>query len=152
MYIRHIWQYKSYYLLILVICYDIIYKKTARGGSDMKIDRQTIPQTAIAELASRLVQRRLDMGLSQAELARRAGVGKRTLERIESGGDTQLSTLIRLLGALELADRLDLLIPEPSISPMEMLKNQSKPAKKRKRAARAKSAQARKTWKWGDEQ
>ena len=118
----------------------------------MKIDRQTIPQTAIAELASRLVQRRIDMGLSQAELARRAGVGKRTLERIESGGDTQLTTLIRLLRALELADRLDLLIPEPSISPMEMLKNQAKPVKKRKRAPRAKSAKTSKPWKWGDEQ
>ncbi|MBN2293759.1 MAG: helix-turn-helix domain-containing protein [Pirellulales bacterium] len=117
----------------------------------MKIDTRTTPQQALSELAARITQRRIELGLTQAEAAQRAGVGKRTIERIEAGGDTQLSTLIRLLRILDLSDRLDLLIPESTVSPMEMLKRQSA---RPKRAPRKKSTdvkESKKPWTWGDE-
>ena len=91
---------------------------------------------------------RIELGLTQAELADRAGIGKRTIERIEDGCDTQLATLIRLLRVLGLSDRLDQLVPAPTITPMEMLKGQAKPPK---RAKRKRVAESGKSWKWGDD-
>jgi DNA-binding XRE family transcriptional regulator len=115
----------------------------------MNIDKQTTPQAALEELARRITQRRIERGLTQAQAAEQAGVGKRTIERIEGGCDTQLTTLIRLLRILDLSDRLDQLIPESTISPMEILKGRSRPPK---RAKRKQAAKTREPWKWGDEQ
>lgn len=116
----------------------------------MKIEAQTSPKAIITELGARIAHRRIDRGMSQAEMAKQAGVGKRTIERIEAGEDTQLTTLIRLLRLLELTDRLDLLIPEAKITPMERLK-QRHPSP-RQRAASKQKANAQKPWKWGDEE
>lgn len=115
----------------------------------MKIEAQTNPKAIIAELGARIAHRRIALGLSQAEMAEQAGVGKRTVERVEAGEDAQLTTLIRMLRILELTDRLDLLVPEAKMTPIEMLKQQQKPA--RQRAVSKQNAKAKKPWKWGDE-
>ncbi len=115
----------------------------------MKIEKQTTPEAVITELGMRMAQRRVELGMTQAELAEQAGVGKRTVERIESGTDTQFSTLIRLLTALDLNEQLDHLVPEATVSPMEMLERQAKP---RKRATSKRVAKPKRPWKWGDEQ
>ncbi len=115
----------------------------------MNIDKQTTPQAAVEELTGRLARFRIESGITQAELAGQAGVSKRTIERIEDGCDTQLTTLIRLLRVLGLSDRLDQLIPEQTISPMERLQGRTTPPK---RAKRKKTALVDKPWKWGDEQ
>ena len=96
----------------------------------MKIEKQTSPETIVAELGERLSRRRVELGITQAQAADQAGVGKRTIERIEAGYDTQLTTLIRLLRVLDLADHLDQLIPEATPTPMAMLKHQAKPRKR----------------------
>ncbi|MCK5861661.1 MAG: helix-turn-helix domain-containing protein [Candidatus Hydrogenedentes bacterium] len=115
----------------------------------MSIDKQTSPQAVVEELTGRLAGYRMKSGITQEELAGQAGVSKRTIERIESGCDTQLTTLIRLLQVLGLADRLNQLIPELVVSPMDMLQSGNKPPK---RARRKKEAQINNPWKWGDEQ
>jgi transcriptional regulator with XRE-family HTH domain len=115
----------------------------------MKIEKQTAPETIIVELGKRLSHRRIELGMTQAQAADQAGVGKRTIERIEAGHDTQLTTLIRLLRILDLLDHLDQLIPEATASPMERLKGQPKP---RKRATSRRKTQSVKPWKWGDEE
>ena len=115
----------------------------------MNIDKQTTPQAAVEELTRRLAQFRMECGLTQDELAKRAGVSKRTIERIEDGCDTQLTSLVRLLRVLGLADRLDQLIPESTVSPMDMLHGKTEPPK---RVKRKKPAKTNKPWKWGDEQ
>jgi transcriptional regulator with XRE-family HTH domain len=115
----------------------------------MKIENQTTPETIIMELGKRIAKLRIEQGITQAQVAERAGVAKRTIERIEAGGDIQLTTLIRLLRVLDLTNHLNLLIPEAMPSPMEMLKHQAKP---RKRAVTKKLNKPKKLWKWGDEQ
>jgi transcriptional regulator with XRE-family HTH domain len=60
--------------------------------------------------------------MSQAELADKAGVSKRTVERMESGASTQTDTLVRILRALDRLDRLELLVPEMRPRPMDILK------------------------------
>lgn len=116
----------------------------------MKIETQTTPEAIIAELGSRIAHRRIELSMTQAKAAEQAGVGKRTIERIEAGGDTQLTTLVRLIRILGLTDQLDQLIPEPTTSPIEMLRQ--KQPKKRKRASTKQKTKSPKTWKWGDEE
>jgi len=117
----------------------------------MKIERQTVPEAVIAELGVRMARRRIELGMTQAKAAGQAGLGKRTVERIEAGADTQLSTLIRLLSVLDLTEHMDQLVPAVTVSPMEILKRkgQSKP---RKRAIPKRPSKPKEPWKWGDEQ
>ncbi len=79
-------------------------------------------QAILEQLGQRLAQRRIAMRLSQADLAERAGVGKRTVERIEAGESAQAITLVRLFRVLELLPALDALIPAESARPMELLR------------------------------
>jgi len=57
-------------------------------------------------LAEKLVRRRLAAGLSQAELARRAGIRPETLNRIERGRTTpDFATVRKLVVAMNAAER-----------------------------------------------
>lgn len=101
---------------------------------------------ALAELGRRLAQLRLGRPWTQAALAARAGVAKRTIERIEAGGSVQLTSLIRVFRSLDLLAALDALLPEPGPRPMELLKE---PARLRRRARP--QAPSSGPWTWGDE-
>jgi transcriptional regulator with XRE-family HTH domain len=116
----------------------------------MKISGKLSDEAVLRELGSRLASARLARNLTQASLAEQAGVSKRTVERIESGeGAARLSGLVRILRALELADRLDAVVPEPTRSPVEQLKQEGR---RRKRASGSRtSAPVPRVWTWGDE-
>ena len=76
----------------------------------------------LAELGRRLRRYRLQQNLTQADVARDAGVGIRTVRNLESGGDTQLSTVVSILRAVGRIDALDAFLPRPEVSPMELLR------------------------------
>jgi transcriptional regulator with XRE-family HTH domain len=79
---------------------------------------------------------RLEKNLTQAQLAEKAGVSKRTVERLERGDVApQLSGFIRVCRALELVERFELLVPEPVMSPMMQLRLGGK--RRRRASARA---------------
>lgn len=102
----------------------------------------------LTELGQRLARRRIALRLSQADLAERAGVGKRTVERMEAGESVQMTTLIRLLRVLELLPALDALIPAESTRPMELLRHGGKmPRRVRKRDV---SAAESDDWHWSE--
>ena len=117
----------------------------------MKLSSDSSDVAVLGELGARLARLRLDRELTQAQLAREAGVSKRTVERIESGASAQLSSLVRVLRTLDLLSALDQLIPEPRPSPIELLRS----GRRRKRAPRAPGEAGdrhrTKPWKWGDE-
>jgi transcriptional regulator with XRE-family HTH domain len=114
----------------------------------MKIEGLLTDDAILAELGGRLAQRRLELQLSQEILAGQAGVSKRTVERVESGATTQLSTMIRILRVLGLLDRLEALVPEAGPRPMDLLKLKGKA---RKRASGRRKPTDEKPWTWGDE-
>ena len=114
----------------------------------MKIEGLLTDESILVELGKRLTQRRLELELTQADLADQAGISKRTVERIEAGATTQLATLIRILRALELLDGVENLIPEPGPRPMDLLKLKGR---QRQRAPRKKKAARDEPWTWGDE-
>lgn len=112
----------------------------------MKINSQAVDGVILRELGARLARIRLEHNFTQAGLAEQAGVSKRTVERMEAGGPTQLVNLVRVCRGLDLLDRFETLIPEPVVSPVAQLKRQGK---QRKRAAAKPSAPPPK-WEWND--
>jgi len=114
----------------------------------MRIEKQLTPAAVLEELGRRIARRRLDHGITQADAAEQAGLGKRTVERIEAGGDTQMSTIIRLMRVLDLTEGLERLVPETGPRPMELLKMKGK---ERKRVT-PKRVKPSSKWHWGDEE
>lgn len=112
----------------------------------MKLNAQVADAVVLRELGERLARVRLERNLTQARLAEEAGVSKRTLERIEAGGPSQLVNLVRVFRALHLLDRFETLIPEPVISPVLQLKMHDK---QRKRAKASSTVHSPK-WEWND--
>jgi transcriptional regulator with XRE-family HTH domain len=116
----------------------------------MRITKQATDATILSELGARLTRIRLERNLTQAQLAKEAGVSKRTVQRLEAGAvATQLSGFIRVCRVLDAIERFDLLVPEPVPSPMEQLKLAGR---KRQRASTAKPNRPTGTkWQWGSE-
>lgn len=93
----------------------------------MKIQDHVTDEAIIQELGHRLARMRLDQNLTQAELADKAGVGVRTVQRLEAGTVApQLTMFIRICRALGIVDHFNLLVPEPVPSPMALLKMRGK--------------------------
>jgi transcriptional regulator with XRE-family HTH domain len=116
----------------------------------MKFSKELSDETVLQELGHRLGRIRLDCNLSQAQVAEQAGVSKRTIERLESGSvAVQISGLIRVCKVLGIIERLDLLVPEPALSPIEQVKLRRRT---RRRASPRKGRPRETEWKWGDQQ
>ncbi|HEY4211442.1 MAG TPA: helix-turn-helix transcriptional regulator [Steroidobacteraceae bacterium] len=82
-----------------------------------------LTDTAILQaLGERTERHRIEAGLTQSDLAREAGVSKRTVERIESGKGCDFTLLVRVLRVLKLLEGLNTLMPELPPSPMALLK------------------------------
>lgn len=119
----------------------------------MHIDIETTDAAILAELGSRLRRIRLERNLSQAQLAKEAGVGRITLQRIEDGGSPSLTNLIRLLRALDLLDGIERLIPETAPSPMDQLRRRGRERQRAggRRRQGVDEADSPSPWRWGDE-
>jgi transcriptional regulator with XRE-family HTH domain len=67
-------------------------------------------------IGERLAGLRLAKNLTQSQLAEQAGLGLRTVQRLELGAAaTQLAGFVRICRVLELLERLDAFIPEPAV-------------------------------------
>ncbi len=83
---------------------------------------QELTDSAVARiLGARLARYRIETRLTQAELAERAGIGKRTVERLEAGLGVELVTLIRVLRTLNILGGFERLLPELPPGPIAQL-------------------------------
>ena len=111
----------------------------------MKITITLTTHEIVAELSRRLRVLRLNRRWTQSELAMRAGVSKSSVERIESGdGRFKMDIFIAVCRAVGQADRLDLLLPEPTATPYDVFREVKTPRRVR-HATKVKQAFA-----WGD--
>ena len=114
----------------------------------MKIDAMLVDDAVLKELGRRLTAIRLGLNLSQRQLAERAGLGFRTIQRLEQGeAATQLSGFVRVCRALGLLERLDQLFAEPPPSPLAQLRLQEN--QRRRASGRRRSAGGETQWTWG---
>ncbi len=96
---------------------------------------------AIAEeLYARLERRRKNLGFTQEEMAERVGVTPKSYRAIPKGTG-RLTSFIALLRYLGCLDKLNLLVSEPTISPLAMLEQERKrPAGRRSKVLTKASA------------
>jgi transcriptional regulator with XRE-family HTH domain len=102
------------------------------------------------DLGEKIEKERLSRGITLTDLASASGLTRKTLYRIVHGESTSLDSFIRVLIALGIQDRLDYLIPEISIHPMEMVTRFNKPkigGKSRRKNNKLQSGK----WVWGDQ-
>ena len=118
----------------------------AHYAESMKLTKQSAIEAVLTEITRRSVQRRIELGLTQQEVSDQTGISLRTIKQFESGGDCRFSTLIRLLQAYDLTDRLDILVPEPSISSIRYIDQQQKTRKRVSKTARLAKLKPAKQW------
>lgn len=84
------------------------------------MDNKTLSNEAILrELGLRAQAQRLHLNQDQETFAYEAGLSVSTLYRLEKGSPVAFSAYIKVLRALGLLDRLENLIPDIEISPMQ---------------------------------
>jgi len=116
----------------------------------MKITSQLSEEQVLTEIGARLARLRLDRNLTQSDLAEQAGLGLRTVQRLESGEvATQLSGFLRICRVLGLTARLEALLPERTASPMALLQQRGKTRQRASGTGMVEGSSG--PWKWGDE-
>lgn len=90
------------------------------GHSQMKKMLGTSDGAILETIGERVRQERLNQNLTQASLAQKAGVSLIVIQRLEGGRGCRLENLIRILRSLNKLDQLDLFLPEPGVSPIEL--------------------------------
>lgn len=101
----------------------------------------------LKQLAERIKKYRIDMNLSQAEFAQKAGISLKSITNFESGSDVKFSSFIKILKALNLADNLEFLVPDVSKRPSSFLASE----KQRQRVRKSLRQEEPENFSWGDE-
>jgi transcriptional regulator with XRE-family HTH domain len=84
-------------------------------------------------LGARLRQYRLQRNITREQLSERTGLHANTIKHAELGKDPRLSTLVRILRALNRLEALEAFLPPPSISPLQLAKLRNKPRQRARR-------------------
>jgi putative transcriptional regulator len=101
-------------------------------GNVMVFDKMS-PIAIAEQLGERLKQARLNADLTQAEVASRAGLNRRTILNAEKGC-VQLKNLVAILQSLGMVEQINMFLPVQEISPLQLAKLAGK---KRQRASRS---------------
>jgi transcriptional regulator with XRE-family HTH domain len=101
---------------------------------------------AINALFQQIEQIRLSRNISQAALAKEAGVSRSTITRLASGENISVDSFVRVMQALGLADHLAALLPNPNVRPVERIRLEGA---ERRRASSKRKASG--DWTWGNE-
>jgi len=117
--------------------------------TNMEIINTQTDEAILAEVGARIARRRLEYQLTQAALAKQAGIAKRTLERVEAGQTAQMNTIIRIFRVLDLLPKLDQMLPDSKPGPLEVMKGKGKT--RQRASSRQGRSSTEKTWTWGDD-
>jgi transcriptional regulator with XRE-family HTH domain len=119
----------------------------------MHLDAITSDATVLAELGRRAERHRLARNRTQAELADEAGIGRATLQRIERGESVQMTSMVKLLRALDLLGGLDAALPASIDLPIAQLERAQRAPRRRARGRRGSvSPEADPApWTWGED-
>jgi putative transcriptional regulator len=80
----------------------------------------------LTELGERLRRHRLNLDITQDDLAEKAGVARSVVQKIEQGEPCMLDGWLRVLRALGALDQLDAFLPDPGISPLQLARLQNR--------------------------
>ncbi len=125
------------------MAYNRIRIGNAKASHDL-----TTSHSLEATIGRRLAGVRLARNVTQKALSEEAGIGLRTLRRLESGEPSTLDSFLRVAMALDLADDLLAAVPSRDIRPIERVSSRKS---ERKRARPPRSREPEGPWTWGDE-
>lgn len=112
------------------------------------MDFNTATSEGIIEaLCQRIEEIRVSRNISQASLAKQAGVSRSTLTRLADGKPISLDSFVRVMQALQLTEHLAALLPDPGVRPVDRIRRSGT---ERKRASTRRAQ--RNDWSWGDSQ
>ena len=94
--------------------------------SDLSFKTPAELQVLLGEQIQRL---RLSRDLNQRTTAEKAGIAEKSLRNLEAGRGSTVETLLRTLKALDSLEGINMLAPEATVNPLELLRN----AKRRQR-------------------
>ncbi len=97
------------------------------------INNELSHKAVLKEFGARFKALRLAQNINQEQLSFESGVPLRTLSRLENGHTVSIDVLIKILRALNMLERLELLVPTVEISPMQ--RKEKRAIKQRKRAS-----------------
>ena len=100
----------------------------------------------LKELGTRLKQQRASRNIDQATLAYESGVSLRTLSRLENGHGASFEAVIKVMRALGILERLQLMIPGSDISPVQRAKTRVHKPRQRARRKTAQEKQHKPAW------
>lgn len=104
----------------------------------------TMPDSEIiSELCRRIKETRIQLGLSQIELAERAQVGAATIKRVELGESVTLSTLIGILRGLDRLHQLESILFDSHMRTFKAQINSGAPSRIRIRKKRISQKRSR---------
>ena len=109
-------------------------------------DNATTLEKHLSELGQRVSQIRLSRDITQADLAKEAGVSEKSVKRLEAGDNVSMDTFLRVLKALRLAKALINALPDPDIRPIERVKLSGR---ERQRASGLRRKPVKQNWVWG---
>ncbi|MCO8073031.1 helix-turn-helix domain-containing protein [Acinetobacter lwoffii] len=95
----------------------------------MKLTKSTAPWAIVEEYGRRLKRLRLNQNLKQTDLATHSGLSRKVIMEAEKGKVT-LENLVHIFYSLDALDHLDGFLPEPPLSPRELLKMRGKARQK----------------------
>ncbi len=115
-------------------------------GNTMELEKLT-PAAIAEELGVRLRQARLNADLTQAEVASRAGLNRRTVLNAEKG-QVQLENLVAILAAMDMVNQLDAFLPVQELSPIQLarLKGQQRQRASRSDTKADRTEEATSSW------
>lgn len=86
------------------------------------------PEEVIKAIGTRIAEHRRALRLSQSDLAERAGVSKRMVERLESGTfNPGLESFVRVCLSLGLVEGFERLLPAVELGPLALARGESLP-------------------------
>lgn len=92
------------------------------------------PGELLNDLGNLIRAHRLDRNLTQQAMAAKAGVGRNAIVKLERGDPVTTETLMRVLNAIDAANSISALLPQPKISPINLMHH--KPERRRVRVPR----------------
>lgn len=79
-------------------------------------------RAVMVEIGRRVQVQRLNANMSQADVARKAGISRRALQNLEGGRDCTLASLIRVLRVIGKINQFEEFLSEPGPSPLQLAK------------------------------
>jgi DNA-binding Xre family transcriptional regulator len=103
----------------------------------------------LKEVGHRIAHLRISAKMKQGDLAAKAGMSSFALSRLENGaGGIRLDSSLSALSCLKVLNKLSILLPEPTLTPLQVAEFEKR-AKKMPKRIRTVRAMGGRTW--GDE-